>query len=297
MGFKGAFMRVSSWFLRIIGLCAIGLLLAGCSAVKLGYSQLPEIAYWWIDSYIDTTDAQSRRLRAELDELAQWHRSTELPQIVLMLQKMQRLAPGPISPAQACTEFEGVRERFHALAARSEGLVLWLAPSLSPAQIDHLAAKYAKTNTAWEADWQRGTPEDSLKRRLKQAVERSEMLYGSLDQAQIQLLRSELAASSFDAKMLGSERLRRQEDILQTLRRVTAGTLPQQGIREALKALQQRLLTSPVPAGRAYSETVVRENCALFSRLHNSTTPAQRARAVENLKHYEDDFRALIAGR
>ncbi|MBK6361652.1 MAG: hypothetical protein IPF39_17815 [Comamonadaceae bacterium] len=96
-------------------------------------------------------------------------------------------------------------------------------PSLSPAQIDHMAAKYAKVNKAWDDDWQRATPDDRLKHRVKQATERFEMLYGSLDHAQIQLLRSGLAGASYDARMLRSERLRRQEDILQTLRRVSAG--------------------------------------------------------------------------
>jgi hypothetical protein len=123
-------MKVFSGFLRIIGLCVASLLLASCSLVKLGYGQLPDLTYWWIDSYIDVTDAQTPRLRRELDELAQWHRTNELPRLALLLQKAQQLAPGPISPAQACALFEDGRERFNAVTARAEGLVLWLAPSL-----------------------------------------------------------------------------------------------------------------------------------------------------------------------
>ena len=121
-------MKVFSGFLRIIGLCVASLLLASCSLVKLGYGQLPDLTYWWIDSYIDVTDAQTPRLRRELDELAQWHRTNELPRLALLLQKAQQLAPGPISPAQACALFEDGRERFNAVTARAEGLVLWLAP-------------------------------------------------------------------------------------------------------------------------------------------------------------------------
>ncbi|HOS87818.1 MAG TPA: DUF6279 family lipoprotein, partial [Burkholderiaceae bacterium] len=174
-------MKVFSGFLRIIGLCVASLLLASCSLVKLGYGQLPDLTYWWIDSYIDVTDAQTPRLRRELDELAQWHRTNELPRLALLLQKAQQLAPGPISPAQACALFEDGRERFNAVTARSEGLVLWLAPSLGPAQIEHLARKYAKVNKEWDNDWLRGTPADQLKHRVKKATERFEMLYGSLD--------------------------------------------------------------------------------------------------------------------
>jgi hypothetical protein len=294
---EDADMKLVSWFLRIIGLCVAGLALASCSLVKLGYGQVPDLAYWWIDSYVDLTEAQTPRLRRKLDDLAQWHRTQELPKLALLLGKARQLAPGPISPAQACALFEDGRERFNAVTARTESLVLWLAPSLGPAQIEHLARKYAKTNKEWEDDWLRGTPADQLKHRVKQATERFEMLYGDLDEAQISLLRTELAGASYNARMLRSERLRRQEDILQTLRQVSAGNLSPEAIRESLHALLGRLTTPPGPAGKAYAETTLRENCALFARLHNSTSPAQRARAVETLGKYEADFRALAAGR
>ncbi len=267
--------------------------MASCSVVRLGYGQAPDLAYWWIDSYIDLNEAQTPRLRKELDELAQWHRSRELPEVVLLLQKARQLAPGPISPAQVCALVEDGRTRFNAFTARSEGLVLWLAPSLSPAQIDHLARQFAKSNKEWEADWLRGTPADQLKHRVKQATRRFEMLYGDLDETQIQLLRAELAGSSFDARLWRTERLRRQEDMLVTLRRVSAGNLPPETVRESMQALLERLTTPPGAAGKAYADTMLRENCALFSRIHNSTSASQRARAVQTLRGYEEDFRVL----
>lgn len=290
-------MRVVSRVLRIIGLCAACLAMASCSVVRLGYGQAPDLAYWWIDSYIDLNEAQTPRLRKELDELAQWHRSRELPEVVLLLQKARQLAPGPISPAQVCALVEDGRTRFNAFTARSEGLVLWLAPSLSPAQIDHLARQFAKSNKEWEADWLRGTPADQLKHRVKQATRRFEMLYGDLDETQIQLLRAELAGSSFDARLWRTERLRRQEDMLVTLRRVSAGNLPPETVRESMQALLERLTTPPGAAGKAYADTMLRENCALFSRIHNSTSASQRARAVQTLRGYEEDFRVLSAAR
>ncbi len=290
-------MRLVSKVLRIIGLCAACLAMASCSVVRLGYGQAPDLAYWWIDSYIDLNEAQTPRLRKELDELAQWHRSRELPEVVLLLQKARQLAPGPISPAQVCALVEDGRTRFNAFTARSEGLVLWLAPSLSPAQIDHLARQFAKSNKEWEADWLRGTPADQLKHRVKQATRRFEMLYGDLDETQIQLLRAELAGSSFDARLWRTERLRRQEDMLVTLRRVSAGNLPPETVRESMQALLERLTTPPGAAGKAYADTMLRENCALFSRIHNSTSASQRARAVQTLRGYEEDFRVLSAAR
>ena len=275
----------------------LSLALAACSLVKLGYGQLPDLTYWWIDAYIDLNGVQTPRLRKDLDDLAQWHRRVELPQLVVLLQKAQQMAPGPITPAQACALFEEGRERFDALAARSEPLVLWLAPSLGAAQIEHLARQFVKANREWDDDWLRGNPAEQLQYRVKQATRRFEMIYGNLDEAQVRLLRTELAGGSYDARRWRAERLRRQEDILQTLRQVSAGTMAPEAQRDALRALLERLTTPPGAAGKAYAETMLRENCALFSHIHNSTSATQRAKAVQTLRGYEDDFRALSAGR
>jgi hypothetical protein len=35
------------------------LALQGCSAIKLGYQQLPTLSYWWLDSAISFNSEQS----------------------------------------------------------------------------------------------------------------------------------------------------------------------------------------------------------------------------------------------
>src|SRR3954471_20772192 len=105
---------------RIIGLLTFALALSGCSAIKLGYNNLDEVAYWWVDSYVDFTNEQSRRVRQDLGRLDRWHRQEELPEIIAMLQRMEQLAPEDVSPAQACSFVPQVRERLHALADQGE---------------------------------------------------------------------------------------------------------------------------------------------------------------------------------
>jgi hypothetical protein len=258
---------------------------------------LPDLTYWWLDSYIDTSDAQTPRLRREIAALHQWHRTTELPEYVRLLQRMQQLAPGPVSPELACTLFGEVRARYEVLSEHVEAPALWLAQSMTPAQLEHLTLKFAKTNREWQDKWLRGTAAERLERRLKQSVERYETLYGNLDEAQTQLLRTDLARAGDHAQAQWTERLRRQQDIVLTLRQMNAGAIAPEAARQALHALLGRLTTSPDPAYRSYSETALRENCALFSRLHHSASPAQRLRAVETLKTYESDFRALAASQ
>ena len=50
-------------------------LLSGCSLLRLTYPQLPTIAYWWLDGYVDFTVAQAPRVQEQLAEWLRWHRS------------------------------------------------------------------------------------------------------------------------------------------------------------------------------------------------------------------------------
>lgn len=290
-------MRSLSAIFRIIGLAALAIALAvglgACSAIKLGYNQLPDLAFWWLDGYIDTNGAQTPRLRDDITRLHQWHRQNELPRYADLLQKMQQLAPGSLAPDQVCSVFDELRGRATAVVDQLEPSAVALARSLTPEQIRHIERKYAKSNDEWQADWLKGSPAERLQRRTKQAIERSETFYGTLQEPQLAAIRASIAQSSFNAQTSWTERLRRQQDLIQTLTQVGGGKAGEAQTRTALRGWLDRSLNSPNPAYRAYSQGATREACVSFAAVHNSTTPDQRDRAVKRLKAYERDFREL----
>ncbi|MBW8313692.1 MAG: hypothetical protein K0M73_02215, partial [Hydrogenophaga sp.] len=79
-------------------------------------------------------------------------------------------------------------------------------------------------------------------------------------------------------------------DQLQTVRRAQATP---SAAAQAVRDLMVRITTSPTPGYNTYSQQLVQSGCAQFIALHNSTTPAQRAHAVQTLQAYQDDLRAL----
>ncbi len=114
-----------------------------------------------------------------------------------------------------------------------------------------------------------------------------------------EILREAIAASGFDPRLSYAERQRRQQDMLQTLRRANGlGGEDKQSVPQvtvALRAYLQRSIHSPNPAYRAYVDKEIAENCKTLARLHNSTTAQQRERAVRRLAGYERDARELAA--
>ena len=87
--------------LAIMAVC----LLQACSAIKLAYNNASEFGYWWLDGYVDFTESQTLKVRAELARLQQWHRSDELPKIADLLQKAQRLAETDMGAGPVCALF------------------------------------------------------------------------------------------------------------------------------------------------------------------------------------------------
>lgn len=272
-----------------------GLLLQGCSAVKLAYNQVPQLAYWQLNRYLDLSDAQTDRVRSELDLLHQWHRSTMLPQHARLLQQVQQHLPGTVTPEQACRIYDDARIQLDAVWAQAEQQLLWLAPQLSPAQIRTLEMQQAQSNVDWKKQWLDASPEQMREQRYKQLLSRAETFYGTLDEPAREALRSYVARSSFDPQRSYAERLRRQKDLVEVLQGIAQNGSDHQRTLGLLRGYRTRYNASPDPAYQRYAQRLVEEGCEAFARMHNAMAPVQRLQAVQSLKGYERDFWVLAA--
>jgi hypothetical protein len=280
---------------RIIGALLLALL-AGCSAVKLGYGNAPTLIYWWLDSYVDFNSAQSPSVRENLAALHAWHRKNELPAYAETLRKLQALAPGDVTAAQVCEISAEVQTHMQRLGEAAASSISAFTPTVQPEQLRHLALQFDKRNEKWREEWMDVSPAELGKRRLKQAVDRAEMFYDRVDEAQLAVLRESIARSSFDAHLSYREILRRQQDILQVLEEhSTNGPARSTHVQAEVLTLLERLRRSPDPVYRAQQEKMTSEGCANLAALHNSTSPAQRAKLLETLRDYEADARALAS--
>ena len=222
---------------------ALVALMSACSAVKIGYSQAPALAYWYLDGYADFTDAQSLQVKGDLNRLQAWHRQTQLPAYADLLHKLQPLMQVNITPAQACAVVLDVRRKLQVVSSQAEPAVAALAISLQPQQLQHMQRKFSRGNADYRKDFIDATPDAVRSRRYEQAVSRADMLYGPLDNQQLKRIGQLVDQSGFNAGVAYAERVRRQQDALQTLRALTPGNLA--AARIDVRALLERTLDSP----------------------------------------------------
>ncbi len=282
---------------RIISLLALALALQACSAVKVAYNQIPTLAYLYLDGYVDFTDAQSLQVKAELTKFQAWHRQTQLPAYIDLLQKLQQKMPQDISAVEACEVFADVQQKALVMTDYAEPAAVRAAATLSQKQLDTMQRKFAKGNAVWREDYLDGSAKELFEKRHKSAIKRADMLYGSVNDKQRSLMAQQIEKSGFKAAQSYAERQRRQKDILQTVGKVIANPQDTAATQQDMRSLLARSVTSPDAAYRSYLEVVTQEGCASFAELHNNTTPEQRKKAVEVLAGYEQDLRTLANQR
>lgn len=268
--------------------------LAGCSSIRLAYGNAPQLLWWWIDGYVDFSSEQSPAVKQALDKLHEWHRSTQLPELVALLASAQGPITEPTTAAQACRWQTQVREALEPTLQRALQLAAEQLPGLGEAQFRHMDQRYAKGNAEMKRDFLQADPEERLDAAVKRTMERVERVYGRVGDAQKRVVREGVAASPFDPELWLAERQRRQRDVLQTLRKLAAEKAGADERLAALRTLVQRVERSPDAEYRAYQQKLTDYNCAFAAQVHNATTPAQRLKARETLKGWEEDLRTFI---
>ena len=273
--------------------------LVACSAVKTLYSQAPDLAYWYLDGYFDFNGTQSLQVKTGLNKVQTWHRQTQLPAYIDVLQRLQGRLPSNITAAEACDLVADMRGKLLAVSGQMEPTAASVATTISAGQLQQMESRFAKNNAEYREDFLEGSTQERRSKRLKKAVKRAEMLYGDLQEEQLAAIAQSIDRSRFNPVLAFSEWQRRQQDVLNTLRGISAPlptsanqTTPEK-IRQAIHGLIERSADSPNSAYRTYAKSLTEQSCQSFADFHNKTTPSQRKKAVETLKGYEQDFRVL----
>ena len=302
LSLRARLLYADSWIMLVrracyackLALTVFGLIvLSSCSAVRLSYDNAPQLLHWWLDDYVDFDSSQSARVKADLNQLHEWHRSQELPHILALLQTVQAAALQDVSADQLCSWYEQGLERVKTITTKSLPLYAATVSSLRPQQLDSLERVYQKDNKKWTDQWLAGALQKRNQKRLEKTADRLTMFYGNLSQAQEARLKNYIDQGQFDPEMSLREIKRRQQDTLLTFK--AARGLSSPDAIGLLVPLLQRDFDSPNPEFIDYRDKNIKGSCALGAALHNSMSAKQRNHFSELLKGYIGDIQYLHA--
>jgi Family of unknown function (DUF6279) len=286
--------------LKIIAAGLLLALLSACSAIKVAYNNGHEVAWWWLTDYVEVQGEDKATLRQAVHQLHEWHRRDQLASYVEMLRSWQVQMNADLNGEQVCRMVDDVMQRAAALSGAVQVLeppALQVLARLSARQIAEMERQFAKGNRKFREKYVDVTPRELLDNRVESGVSRAEWLYGSLGRAQEQALRTAMMAAPWDAREAYAARLRRQQDIVQTLRQLSQSQASTEQARVALRSLLLRQIEPQEPAERSRTMAWRQQSCQVLAQLHASTTPAQRSRAQETLRNYATDLASLVPAR
>ena len=156
-------------FVATLALCLAVTLLAGCSALRLGYGQADRFLYYWLDSYVGFDDAQAPRVRQAIGDWFSWHRRTQLNDYADLLTRIEADARTDTTPERVCAWWKEVRTRIDRSVEQAVPSIADLATTLKPGQFERIAERQAKAAKEFREDFMQPDPA----RRQSEAVKRS----------------------------------------------------------------------------------------------------------------------------
>ena len=276
-------------------LASVALLLVACSQLQLGYNNADTVIAYSLDSYLDLDDEQERLARERIGALHRWHRSTQLPGYVQLLNDAQKKIAGPVTAADVRDFNAGVRRALAAIGEQAAPDLAKLALTLKPAQVDRLAERLARDTSKARRELVRFAGPESLQQRVERYVEQAEDWFGPLSALQRDMIRASLARRPEAQEAWMQERERRQRELVTVMARIRAEQPPLATATAWLRDYFAQLAEPRDPERRARLTMYRDENAELVAQLINSATPAQRTALGKKLRDYAADLGTLAA--
>jgi hypothetical protein len=169
-----------------------------------------------------------------------------------------------------------------------------LMATLTPAQIDRMAARFADKNIDLAKDMRLAEDEVAQRKvRYKRLLERSEYWFGDFSSEQESGLRRMTEAQDPGGQFWYEERLRRQRELVDLMRQVQRERPPRERIIKLLRDYTARFDLPSDPARLTRALAMRRASAELSVAIHAMTTPAQRAHARQKLDDLIHDMTEL----
>lgn len=284
---------------RLLFLAFVVVLAAGCSSIRFTYNHGDTLLYWWLNAYIDIDSDQSDWVKKDIDNLFQWHRTTQLRDYAGLLGKMQRqLGDGSVTQDELLADYRDIKARTELLAFKALPQLADLAMSIKPEQINQMEKKFAKNNVDFRKKFMSGSVQDQQDARFKKSMEQFNLWFGSFSRDQEAALRKASDVRPLDNEVWLQERTLRQKKIVALLRRVQGEKLNKEQTMSAVHNLLRDMFDRmDAPDRKAFFDAYVDNTAKFIITAVRLSTPEQKAHAQQRMQGWINDFNTLATGK
>ena len=285
-------------------------LISSCSFIKTGYNNAPKLTIWWLNDYFNLTPTQTQALEPALNNLHNWHRQQQMPEIITLLNSMQTVfASDNVTADAVCKQVQAFKFSIYTLQIETIPIIIKVAPTLSHQQMARFQKKLDKRAQKWKSQWWQDSEKEQLAARFDKAKDVAKKVYGDLSNDQLTLIKQRLAQANIKPAISYNEIIRRNNDainILNALQDVNqnsdhsnnVGSEPNadqlaEAKSKLVQAVFDRLQKSPNIIYQQYATEIAKNSCETIANLHATASAKQRSHAKKWIDDYIVQLTAL----
>ena len=274
-------------FILII-LCVFAL--SGCSTTFI-YNNLPWLADYWVDDYVDLDKQQSKQLKAEVEKLRRWHRSHALPQYRELLVEIKAALNKPLDVPQLLEWRETSQLYWQDVVRQANDPILGLAVSLSAQQKQEFVENVSKKISRQFSEFNELTKQEKVEVRVEQMLSSYKNWLGKLSDEQVSLIK-EAALATASTKDHRFEYKQRRLDALRNV--FTQTVLDEFEFREELTEIIVN--TEQYKSDQFIALTAIDKHthAALQAQILTTLSAKQQRHLIKEFNKWIDDIDTLI---
>jgi uncharacterized protein (DUF2267 family) len=276
------------------GLCGAllaAVVLAACTTGFV-YNRLHWVVAWYVDGLVSLDAQQERQLRDIVDRTLTWHRQTQLPRYVALIEALESDKDSQVTAAM----MEG---RYQEMVAMLDDFLRQVLPdaavllrTLSPEQVDELQHNLEEDNEDLWEEYSGATPEARQKRRARSVLRVLQRFVGRLNSEQREAVESRLVLMHDVAPQWMERRRHWQSRFLAILRQRPRD----EGFAEALRDMALNPNQFDPPDYRRRVEENRGITLQMLADLINDLDDRQRGHLGRKFEEYAKDLQAISSG-
>ena len=261
---------------------------SGCTT-KLAYDFLDWGLYWELKDYVKFTRDQRFRVKDEISQLIDWHRSEELPQYADQLEKLSKELKSGITVGQLEEFSNNLRDSWQRIVIKTLPAAVDIISNLTDEQVNDFLKMLIEKEGDDAKKIEKGTHVRTVKKREAYVSKKIVDVIGKLNEDQKSLI-AQWALSMKPTQELSLAQAIQWRTRMQT---VLAERHNEQQMEDNLMVL----FANPEQLRSASYRRVIEKNKRLIMQLlfdlNQTLTNQQRSKLVKKLQSYINDFRDL----
>ena len=275
---------------RLVFLLCIVVCSGGCT-LKFAYNNLDRFILWQASEYVDLNAEQKEYVRAELDALLYWHRTTQLPVYADRFEALTSAVDREVTEQDIRAFFEDAEVWYKALEGKSLPMLTEVLLSLTDEQVAELPKRFARDNEEFIEGEDEMTVLEAQARWRKEYVDAFKTFSGKLTREQDSYLTAQSVRYVPELAMWAAYRERWQAALFAALEE-------RDDVDKFAATFAALVQDQKSYWGEEFTETTeANEAMALEVTAHllSSLTDKQRVRFAEKVTEIAEDLRDLAS--